>query len=158
MGAKGRRSKKSSPRSKKDIRRRRTDRHSQADKKVISRISRSGKKQKDINKVSRKPITGWHLWLFRIVALTIIPALLFLLMEITLRVVGYGFPTNIIIKHKVNTVPSYCNNNKFGWLFFPRNISRQFSEFVFPAEKSEQTYRVFVLGASAAQGFPEPPL
>ena len=155
MGAKGRRSKKSSPRSKKDIRRRRTDRHSQADKKVISRISRSGKKQKDINKVSRKPITGWQLWLFRIVALTIIPALLFLLMEITLRVVGYGFPTNIIIKHKVNTVPSYCNNNKFAWRFFHPNIARTTDPFVFPVSKSKDTYRIFVMGASAAAGTPD---
>ena len=155
MGPKGRRSKKSSSRSKKDTRRLRTDRHSQAEKTVISRISRSGKRQKDVEEVSRKPITGRRLWLFRIVALTIIPALLFLLMEITLRVVGYGFPTNIIIKHKVNTVPSYCNNTKFAWRFFRRNIARTTEPFVFPVSKSEDTYRIFVMGASAAAGTPD---
>ena len=155
MGPKGRRSKKSSSRSKKDTRRLRTARHSQAEKTVISRISRSGKRQKDVEEVSRKPITGRRLWLFRIVALTIIPALLFLLMEITLRVVGYGFPTNIIIKHKVNTVPSYCNNTKFAWRFFPRNIARTTDPFVFPVSKSEDTYRIFVMGASAAAGTPD---
>ena len=155
MYAKGRRSKKSSSRSKKNTRRRRTDRHSQAEKTVISRIFRSGKRQKDIDKVSRKPITGRRLWLFRIVALTIIPALLFLLMEITLRVAGYGFPTNIIIKQKVNTVPSYCNNTKFAWRFFHPNIARTTDPFVFPVSKSKDTYRIFVMGASAAAGTPD---
>ena len=155
MGPKGRRSQKSSSHSKKDTRRRRTTRHSQAEKTVISRIFRSGKRQKDIDEVSRKPITGWRLWLFRIVALTIIPALLFSLMEITLRVVGYGFPTNIIIKHKVNTVSSYCNNTKFAWRFFHPNIARTTDPFVFPASKSKDTYRIFVMGASAAAGTPD---
>lgn len=155
MGPKGRRSKKSSSRSKKDTRRLRTTRHSQAEKTVISGIFRSGKRQKDVEEVSRKPITGRRLWLFRIVALTIIPALLFLLMEITLRVVGYGFPANIIIKHKVNTVPSYCNNTKFAWRFFHPNIARTTDPFVFPVSKSKDTYRIFVMGASAAAGTPD---
>jgi hypothetical protein len=118
MGAKNHRRKKSSLRSKKDTRRRRADRHSQVKKTNIFRISRGGKRQKAIDEALRRPITGWRLWLFRIVAITIIPALLFLLMEITLRVVGYGFPTNIAIKNKVNNIPSYCSNNKFAWRFF----------------------------------------
>ncbi|MBW7991885.1 MAG: tetratricopeptide repeat protein [Planctomycetes bacterium] len=155
MGAKGRRSKKSSSHSKKDKRRRRAVRHSQAKKTIISRISRSGKRRKDIDEVSRKPISGRRLSLFRIVALTIIPALLFLLMEITLRVVGYGFPTNIIIKQKVNNIPSYCNNLKFAWRFFHPNIARTTDPFVFPVSKSKDTYRIFVMGASAAAGTPD---
>ncbi|MHC4535810.1 MAG: tetratricopeptide repeat protein [Planctomycetota bacterium] len=155
MGGKGRRRKKSSSRSKKDARRRRTGRHSKVEKTFISKIFRSGKRQKEINKVSRQPITGRRLWLFRIVALTIIPALLLLLMEITLRVVGYGFPTNIIIKNKVNNVPSYCTNNKFAWRFFHPNIARTSDPFVFPVSKSKDTYRIFVMGASAAAGTPD---
>jgi hypothetical protein len=155
MGAKGRRNKKSSLHWKKGTRLRRTDRHSQAEKTVISRIFRIGKRQKDIDEVSRKPITGRRLWLFRIIALTIVPALLFLLIEVTLRVVGYGFPTNIIIKQKVNNVPSYCNNTKFAWRFFPSNIARTTDPFVFPVNKSKDAYRIFVMGASAAAGIPD---
>jgi len=155
MAAKGRKKKKSSLHTKKDIKRCRTRQRSPTEKKFISIFSRSGKRQKDVEEVTRRPITGWRLWLFRIVGLTIIPALLFLLLEITLRTVGYGFPTNITIKHKVNNVPSYCNNTKFAWRFFPPNIARTTDPFVFPASKSKDTYRIFVMGASAAAGTPD---
>jgi len=49
-----------------------------------------------------------------------------------------------------------CNNLKFGWRFFPHNIAREFPGFVFDAEKAPGTYRIFVLGASAALGVPDP--
>ncbi len=101
-------------------------------------------------------LTLWRLWLFRVIALTVVPALLFLLLEIGLRIVGYGFPAAATIKCEVNGRVSYCDNGKFGWRFFPRNIARLADPFVFPADKPDDTYRIFVLGASAAQGTPEP--
>ena len=146
---------KSSSHIKRNIKRRRIRRHLPAEKKIISPISRSEKKQKDVKKVAQKPITGWRLWLFRIIALTVIPVLLFLLLELGLRIVGYGFPSAATIKYEVNGGVSYCNNVKFGWRFFPRNIAREFDPFIFPADKPEDTYRVFVFGASAAQGVPD---
>jgi len=100
-------------------------------------------------------VTGRRLWLFRIIAVTVIPALLLLLLEISLRIIGYGFPTTITIKDKINAVPSYCNNFKFAWRFFNPNIARTTEPFVFPANKSEDTYRIFVMGASAAAGTPD---
>ena len=106
-------------------------------------------------KVSQKLITGRRLWLFRIAALTVIPALLFLLIELGLRVVGYGFPAAATIKCEVNGRASYCDNVKFGWRFFPQNLARKSEPFIFPADKSDDTYRIFVLGASAAQGTPD---
>lgn len=102
------------------------------------------------------PITGWRLWLFRIIAITVIPGLLFLLVELSLRVVGYGFDTHAIVKCKVDGEDAYCDNLKFGWQFFPKNIARHFEPFVFPAVKPAGTYRIFVLGASAARGEPYP--
>jgi len=123
------------------------------------------KRRKNKQKVTHQPITGratagsaltsWRLWLFRIVAITIIPAVLLLLLEVTLRVAGYGFPSSPIIKCKVNGTASYCNNAKFAWRFFHPNIARAASPFVFPAEKSNDTYRIFVTGASAAAGTPD---
>lgn len=154
MCAKDRRSRKLS-RSKKDTRRRRTGRITQANKSFISGISSSRKRSKDIDEVSHEQTTGRRLWIFRIVAITIIPALLFLLAEIILRLVGYGFPANIIIKQKINNVPFYCNNNKFAWRFFHPNIARTTDPFVFPVSKSEDTYRIFIMGASAAAGTPD---
>jgi tetratricopeptide (TPR) repeat protein len=125
------------------------------EKKITPTISQDKETQKEPKKPSMKPITGWRLWLFRIFALVVIPALLFLLLELGLWIVGYGFPATATIKREVNGRMSYCDNLKFGWLFFPRNIAREFKPFTFPADKSNDTYRVFVLGASAAQGAPD---
>jgi hypothetical protein len=101
-------------------------------------------------------MTGRRLWLFRIVSLTIFPILLLLLAEVFLRIADYGFFPGAIIKYQADGKEVYCDNVRFGWRFFPRNISRESEPFIFPVEKSENTYRIFVLGASAAQGVPEP--
>ena len=95
-----------------------------------------------------------RLWLFRFAAVVIIPAVLFLLLEFGLRVVGYGFPPGATVKRKMNGTGVYCDNVKFGWRFFPRNIARESDPFVFPADKPKDTYRIFVFGASAARGEP----
>jgi len=125
------------------------------EKATFSRIFKR-EKRRDVDKETlREPITGWRLWVFRIIGITIIPALLFLLLEITLRVVGYGFPTNMFVKCKVNDTASYCSNNKYAWSFFPPSIARTAYPFVFPAHESNDTYRIFVMGASAAAGTPK---
>jgi tetratricopeptide (TPR) repeat protein len=166
MGAKGRKSKKPSSHTKRDGKQRRNSpstglhhsesrKHPPAKKTLISKIFKSEKKQKNIEKISRESITGWRLWLFRIVAITVIPALLFLLLEIVLHVFGSGFPTGTTIKCEVNGTASYCNNHKFAWQFFPPAIAREASSFAFPADKMKNTYRVFVMGASAAAGTPD---
>ena len=107
------------------------------------------------SQLSNQRISGPRLWLFRIIAVTVIPVLFFLLLEITLRIAGYGFPTSIAIKDKINNVPSYYNNTKFAWRFFHPNIARTTEPFIFPVNKSEKTYRVFAMGASAAAGTPD---
>ncbi len=100
-------------------------------------------------------ITGRRLWLFRLVALTVIPALLFIFLELALRIVGYGYPAAAIIKYKTQGKTYHCSNYKFGWRFFPPQITREFDPFVIPAQKGESTYRIFILGGSAAQGTPD---
>jgi len=124
-------------------------------KKRTAASSKNNDKQKGGEKVTPPLVTGRRLWLFRIIAVTVMPAILFLLLEISLRLVGYGFPTTITIKDKINAVPSYCNNFKFAWRFFHPNIARTTEPFVFPVNKPEETYRIFVMGASAAAGTPD---
>ncbi len=97
-----------------------------------------------------------RLWLFRIIALIVFPVLLLLLAEFSLRIAGYGFSPYAIIKRQVDGTDVCCDNVKFGWRFFPKNIARESEPFIFPAEKPDNTYRIFILGASAAQGTPEP--
>jgi tetratricopeptide (TPR) repeat protein len=104
---------------------------------------------------AHKPIAGPRLWLFRILAVTVVPALLFLLLEVSLRVISFGFPTTIAVKDKINSESCYYNNPKFAWRFFHPNIARTAEPFVFPVKKPEDTYRIFVMGASAAAGTPD---
>ena len=101
-------------------------------------------------------ITGWRLWVFRLIAVVGIPLVLLLLAELVLRAVGYGYPAGTVVKCTVKGRPAYCSNAKFGWRFFPPEIAREFDHFVVPAEKSDNTYRIFILGESAALGTPEP--
>jgi len=135
----------------------------------------AGDSARRIKNEPHKPIRGRRLWLFRIIALTIIPALLLLLLEIILRMAGFGFPTTTTIKCKVNGTASYRSNIQFAWRFFPQNIARESNPYVFPArrppalvfdkktrgetrgqeDKSDNTYRIFVMGASAAAGTPD---
>lgn len=130
-------------------------RRSPVKKKTISKISMGPGKQKYAKKVPPKQVTDRRLWLFRIVAFTVIPTLLFLSLELGLRVVGYGFPATATIKCRVNEMDAYGDNVRFGWRFFPQNIARESEPFIFTADKSDGTFRIFVLGSSAAQGVPD---
>jgi tetratricopeptide (TPR) repeat protein len=141
--------------SKGNIKRHRSTKRPSTTKEIVPKVSIHRDKSKAGSQLLHRRISGPRLWLFRIIAVTIIPALFFLLLEITLRIAGYGFPTNITIKDKINNVPSYYNNTKFAWRFFHPNIARTTEPFVFPVNKSEKTYRIFVMGASAAAGTPD---
>lgn len=100
-------------------------------------------------------ISAKKLWAFRIIIL-IIPLLIFGSLEFGLRLFRFGYPTTAIITRKIDSKPVYCHNLQFGWRFFPKNIARDFDGFVFDTEKPPETYRIFVLGASAAMGVPAP--
>jgi tetratricopeptide (TPR) repeat protein len=104
----------------------------------------------------RLQISARRLWLFRIITVVVTPILMLVLLEVFLRVVGYGYPASTFVKCTVNGKPAYCSNSRFGWRFFPPQITRQFEPFVVPADKTVNTYRIFILGESAAQGDPEP--
>jgi len=101
-------------------------------------------------------ISTRRLWLFRIIAMLVIPILVFVLLEVTLRVAGYGHPTAAFVKCQVNGRSVYRSNNKFGWSFFPPEIARELSPFVVYGDKSADSYRIFILGESAAWGVPDP--
>lgn len=94
--------------------------------------------------------------IFRLLALLIIPLVFFVGLELGLRFCGVGYPTAAIVKRTVDGKTLYCHNHQFGWRFFPKNISRQLEGFSFEVPKPTRTCRIFVLGASAAMGMPEP--
>lgn len=100
-------------------------------------------------------VKGWKLWLFRFIAVVLVPAALIVLLEIGLRIAGFGYATTATVTCEVGGADGYRDNLKFGWRYFPRELAREFIPFAFAAEKSPRTCRIFVLGGSAAQGVPE---
>ena len=119
-----------------------------------ARVSGQGKSAAEHARRSARPISRRRLWLFRIVAAVGVPVACLLVLEVGLRLAGYGFRPQVTVNCKVREVPHHGDNVAFGRRFFPRALVREFEPFVFPAEKSAPTCRIFVLGASAAQGVP----
>lgn len=105
---------------------------------------------------SLAPISKKRRWAFRFISLFLIPLVFFVCIEAALRIAGVGYPTEIVTKRTVNGKDRYCDNQRMGCRFFPRQIARNFFGFAFDVDKSSDTYRIFVLGASAALGVPEP--
>ncbi len=97
---------------------------------------------------------GRRIWLFRVAALVIGPALFLGLLEVGLRVAGYGYNPHVAIRCRVDGKPYHGENVMFGRRFFAPLLAREFEPFVFPVAKPPDTCRIFVLGESAAQGIP----
>jgi len=92
-------------------------------------------------------------WLFAIVSITVVPFLLLLGMELGLRLAGFGYPSNYFVKKRNNK--TFLSNQRFGWRFFSPQMARNPFLINLPLEKPAGTYRIFVLGGSAAKGEPD---
>lgn len=109
----------------------------------------SKKQEKDA--VEPKGLLGLGYWL---IGICVIPVLFFLTLEAGLRVFGYGYPMGFTFKQTVNGEEKILSNPYFVWRYFdPQMVSPTFP-FALPAKKPKDTYRIFVMGASAAKGFP----
>ena len=97
----------------------------------------------------------WRLWVFRLVAVIGVPALFLVLVESGLRIADYGTPTSFTIDSEIKGKPVRVDNRRFSWQFFPRRIARPSEPLVIAKDKPANTYRIFVLGASAAKGDPD---
>jgi len=77
------------------------------------------------------------------------------LLELTLRLCGYGCPPRPIVRYRDKGFDGYVDNVRFSWRFFPSNVAREFEPFTLPLTRNRNTYRIFVCGASAAEGIPD---
>lgn len=84
------------------------------------------------------------------------PLLVLGLIEGGLRLAGYGYPTGFFLRRNVGGQNLITENEKYGHRFFGSAMARNPRQFALPAGKSPDTYRVFVLGESAAYGDPQP--
>jgi tetratricopeptide (TPR) repeat protein len=95
-------------------------------------------------------------WAFRIATAIAVPLALVLTAEGGLRLFGIGHRSDFTVPCTVQGRKAFCDNNRFTEQFFPSGLFRLPYSFAFAAEKQPGTFRIFVIGESAAQGVPEP--
>ena len=92
-----------------------------------------------------------RLWLFRGLALALLPLLL-LLGEAALRLAAVGYDTAFWVEGPTPGVQ--VSNHRFAWRFFSPQLAREPVPSELPSADALR-HRIFVLGGSAAQGVPE---
>ena len=97
----------------------------------------------------------WRVWVFRLIAVVAVPTLFLVLTESALRISGYGTPTDFTVAYDIDGKQVRVDNHRFSWQFFPRKIARPSEPLAIPKDKPPDTYRIFILGASAAKGDPD---
>lgn len=95
-----------------------------------------------------------RVWCMRAAALLLLPALLLGLLEGGLRLFGTGYPTSFFLPTEDGKF--FTTNPRFCWTFQPHDKATQPNRLLLPREKPRGSYRIFVLGESAAAGTPDP--
>jgi tetratricopeptide (TPR) repeat protein len=103
-----------------------------------------------------KRSSAGRMWVFRILAMTVVPLFFLGSIEITLRLFGYGYQTNVFKPLQIGDKVFLVNNDDFSLRFFPREIARVPGPIRMEAQKEPGSYRIFILGESAAMGDPDP--
>ncbi len=111
--------------------------------------------RRDSPPVSRR-FCGPRLWLMRLTAAVLMPALTLGGLEVVLRLAGTGHSTRYWVASEIDGTHYFVPNTTFTYLFFPPALSRAPLPKRILAEKPEGTYRIFLFGESAAYGDPEP--
>ncbi len=102
-----------------------------------------------------KPRVSGRLWLYRLIAVAGLPALLILGLEGGLRLAGFGRDARFLIP---DDQPGYFRTNPdFVNLFMPGSFDLRPLNYRVALIKPAGTVRLVVLGESAAQGIPAPP-
>src|ERR1700720_2322691 len=101
------------------------------------------------------PVSRRRLWLLRLFAMIFVPLVVLGGIELGLRLAGYGYDTGFFRQIQVNGHDFYVPNEKFSHRFFPQAIARTADPIRFAAEKATNSYRIFLLGESAATGDPD---
>jgi tetratricopeptide (TPR) repeat protein len=86
----------------------------------------------------------------------LIPVVLLGMLEGGLRLFGFGFSTDVTVPCTAHGQPASCYNLFFPAPFFPPGMIKTPQVYSVAAVKPPRTYRIFVLGESAAMGDPDP--
>src|SRR5664279_5548632 len=101
--------------------------------------------------VTRRPY-----WALRIASAIVVTILLVGIVELVLRFSGVGFSTELLVPCTLKGQPAACYNLFFPAPFFPPGMIKTPQAYAIPATKPQGTFRIFVLGESAAMGDPDP--
>lgn len=101
-------------------------------------------------------MSRWRYWLPRIATAVVLPVLLLGIAEAGLRICGVGTSTSVTRPCTDLGRPAFCDNQFFTTAFFPPGMLRTPRPYAIPAEKPPGTFRIFILGESAAWGDPDP--
>jgi tetratricopeptide (TPR) repeat protein len=106
-----------------------------------------------------------RVWLFRLIAATVIPAAFFVLLELVLRVAAFGYDTRYFIPAAAcaacpagPTGPragELETNQRFAWRFYPPTGAKAPLPIRLTAAKPADHVRIFIFGGSAAMGSPD---
>src|ERR1039457_4782497 len=118
-------------------------------------MSRRKPKRNTTKKIAAQ-LSGRKLWCFRLIALAGVPLLFLGLLELGLRLAGFGYPTAFLLKSSNHGEKTFVQNDQFGWRFFGPRAARVPDAICIPREKPPDTIRIFVFGESAAYGDPQP--
>ena len=94
-------------------------------------------------------------WILQIAAAIFVPVMVLVIVEAGLRLAGVGFSTSLLVPCTVKGSPASCYNLFFATPYFPAGMVQTPRLYSIPATKPQGTYRIFVLGESAAMGDPD---
>jgi tetratricopeptide (TPR) repeat protein len=97
-----------------------------------------------------------RVWLFRLIASVGSLLLFFTLLELGLRLFGYGYPTSFLLPARIEGQDVLIQNDRFTHRFFGPNQARTPFPLAISKVKHPDTVRIFVFGESAAYGDPQP--
>lgn len=100
----------------------------------------------------QQPRPRWRRWAARLLAAVLAPTLFLTVVELGLRLFGYGYDTSFFVK--AGDRKTYVSNPKFDWRFLGPDLSREGMPRVIADPKPAGAYRIYVLGGSAAEGIP----
>lgn len=83
------------------------------------------------------------------------PLIVLVAIEVCLRLANVGFTTDLLVPCTVKGSPAWCYNLFFATPYFPAGMVQTPRLYSVPATKAPRTFRIFVLGESAAMGDPD---
>ena len=95
-------------------------------------------------------------WAMLAAATIVGPILVLLAVEFGLRAAGVGYDPALLVPCTVRGTPASCYNLFFAAPYFPAGMVQTPRLYAIPKKKLPGTYRIFVLGESAAMGDPDP--